>query len=168
MSPVAEPPGKKLPMSTTRKILSTVAAFGVALTLSAAPASATSKAGVQFNNDVVPINKALTLFSQQANGWTSSTSNATLGKDGDAATKALYAFGHDLTNQSWPANARSNVKTLYASLAPLIADLTHLSGMTAADVTTKWVKGVVRDAGTVASACNQVRHDLGLPENASA
>jgi hypothetical protein len=155
-------------MSTTRKILSTVVAFGVALSLSAAPASATSKAGVQFNNDVGPINKALTLFSQQADGWTSSTSSATLSKDGAAATKALYAFRRDLTDQSWPANARSDIKTLDAALAPLIANISHLSSMTAADVTAASAKGVVRDAATVASAANQVRHDLGLPENASA
>jgi hypothetical protein len=155
-------------MSTTRKILSTVAAFGVALSLTAAPASATSKAGAQFINDVTPINKALTLFSHQADGWTSSTSAATLSKDGAAATKALYVFGRDLTDQSWPTNARGDVKTLYASLAPLITNLSHLSDMTAADVTAAWAKGVVQDAATVASACNQVRHDLGLPENASA
>ncbi len=119
-------------------------------------------AGAAYLAAVAPANTALTAFSNTANGWTSSTTNAEAEADAQPAITALQTLNTTLTNDPWPADAVADVHTLIGDMGAVSGDLQGLSSVNLLDAS-GWTATLQRDLASTKSAVALVRHDLGLP-----
>jgi hypothetical protein len=140
----------------------------VTTTTSTVPRSTTSTtissaaAGAAYLAAVALANAALTTFSNTANSWTSSTTNAEAEADAQPAITALQALNTTLTNDQWPADAVADVHTLIGDTSAVSGDLQGLSSVNLLDAS-GWTATLQRDLASTKSAVALVRHDLGLP-----
>jgi hypothetical protein len=131
--------------------------FGVA------GATAISKKGAakQYLALVAPVNAAAGKLIKQINGWTDSTTHAKAETDAKPVIAVALKFDNELTTDSWPASAKSDVKALNKAVAPLVADLRALKSdnLQNPSVLTTFERGL----NALGAAATAVRYDLGLP-----
>ena len=122
----------------------------------------TATAGAAYLAAAAPANAALTTFTNTANGWTSSTTNAEAEADARPAVTALQNLDTTLANDQWPAAAVADVHTLIGDTGAVTGDLRGLSSVSLLD-SSGWTATLQRDLAATKSAVALVRHDLGLP-----
>jgi hypothetical protein len=145
-----------------KSLLVTVVFATVLTTATVAGAGITKAAAAkQYLSDVSTFQKGVASFVAAANKWTNSTTNATAYHDALPAIAALLSFQRSLLRQSWPTNARADVRALYSDVSPLVGDLRGLRTLNLATASS-WSAQFSRDGSIVQGASNLVRHDLGL------
>jgi hypothetical protein len=120
------------------------------------------KAAKQYQALANPANAATDKFAAQASKWNDSTTNAQFIAAAKPVIAAFNKFDTGLIDDRWPPAARSDVKSLVTSIAPVIGDLRSLSTVNALSAAT-WVNTFERDVNGVKASVAYVRHDLGLP-----
>ena len=98
----------------------------------------------------------------QANGWTSSTTDAEAEADAQPTISALNALETQLESTNWPTVAKTDVETLTTDVGQLNASLETLSTLNFLDEGT-WMQAFTSAANVLGVAVGEVRHDLGLP-----
>jgi hypothetical protein len=135
-------------------------------TTTAPPATTTTisvaQAGAAYLAIAAPADAALATFDTQAGEWTDSTTNSEAEADAQPAIAALHTLVSALTNGQWPAVATADIHTMIGDVAALIGDLQGLSSVNLTNAS-GFTATVQRDAATLGSAVDLVRHDLGLP-----
>jgi hypothetical protein len=88
------------------------------------------------------------------------------GSEAEAAARplisALVTFQNKLESQTWPTDARDDIRALVSAFNGLLGDLRALSHDDIAD-TSSWEGPFLSDDVSTTAATNKVRHDLGLP-----
>ncbi len=152
-------------MSTARKLLSATLALSAALTLSAAPASASglslAQAAKQYRADAVTVNNAWAHFSSAFTAW-DAPATVEPSKTQSFVTPLVKAFGtfeHKLLTQRWPATARSDIHALGAAAAALQGDIAGLPSVNVLSVSS-WLTTTQRDEANLSYAAGVVKSDL--------
>jgi hypothetical protein len=119
-------------------------------------------AGTAYLADVAPANTAVAALATQANGWTSSTTDAEAEADAQPTISAPNALETQLEGTNWPTVAKGDVETLTTDVGQLNASLETLSTLNFLDEGT-WLQSFTSAANALGVAAGEVRHDLGLP-----
>ena len=119
-------------------------------------------AGTAYLADVAPANTAIGALATQADGWTSSPTDAEAEADAQPAISALSTLETQLEGTNWPTVAKTDVETLTTDAGQLNASLETLSTLNFLDEGT-WMQSFTSAANAVNVAAGEVRHDLGLP-----
>jgi len=119
-------------------------------------------AGLAYQNAINPVNSAVQTFATEAGQWNNRTTDAQMEHDAQPVITTLQQFHQALDTTAWPASATPQVRSLVASVPPLISTLRALGSLRSSRVST-WETTFERDVGGVRSADDQVRQALGLP-----
>ena len=119
-------------------------------------------AGLAYQNTINPLNSAVQTFATEAGQWSNQTTGPHMEHDAQPVITALQQFHQALDTTAWPASAAPEVRSLVASVPPLISTLRELGSLRSSRVST-WETTFQRDVGGVRSADEQVRQALGLP-----
>jgi hypothetical protein len=126
--------------------------------------SGISSAAHQYLVDSAPVGRASTAFQSTVIAWMGNPK--VTGPEAASAARplisALVSFQNDLGSQTWPADARDDIRALVLAFNGLLGDLRGLSHDDIAD-TSSWEGPFLREDLSTTAATNKVRHDLGLP-----
>lgn len=123
-----------------------------------------TSAAHQYLVDSAPVGTASTAFQSTVISWTGNPKMT--GSEAEAAARplisALVTFQNKLESQTWPTDARDDIRALVSAFNGLLGDLRALSHDDIAD-TSSWEGPFLSEDVSTTAATNKVRHDLGLP-----
>jgi hypothetical protein len=109
-------------------------------------------------------NAAIQSFATTAGAWPANETGPQAEASATPASSAMQAFINTLTDTHWPASAVVDVHALIDAVGAVEGDLVSLSAVDAVSAST-WSQTFIRDATSVKTDANLVRHDLGLPSS---
>ena len=123
-----------------------------------------NSAAHQYLVDSAPVGTASTAFQSTVISWMGNPKMT--GSEAEAAARplisALVTFQNKLESQTWPTDARDDIRALVSAFNGLLGDLRALSHDDIAD-TSSWEGPFLSEDVSTTAATNKVRHDLGLP-----
>jgi hypothetical protein len=116
----------------------------------------------QYLSIVSPLNAVADRFNNEANAWTSSTTNSQAENDAKPVMKAILKLNTELVDDHWPSSSKMDVKALITIDALLVGDFRSLSSANLADMSSV-IANLQRDQSELGEAASRLRQNLGLP-----
>lgn len=166
---VSDPPrnnshraGREGDSHSVKRLLAVVLS-GVAVLASCGGSSKpASRAAKQYLAIIAPANQAIDVFEAGLKALPSSATTATYVKITAPLAAAFSTVDQKLLRDSWPANARTDIRALMVADSVVIADLGRAATMKPVTFNA-WERQLSKDLGKILPQAELVRTDLGLP-----